>query len=167
MFHFVHWFRNSFCFCSRVIFSLFVFFTINSVNLKEEDLKWLKNYFWESKRSFWGVEYKFGGTLLFSVFPWSAIFRMQKSCMKKCIKNAPKNVTWGAWTEKPKIDMFPQDLHSSPQNQCLATRKWYFGHFDVKNNPRAKTKTALKSVNKMEQLWVGITLVWYGETELW
>ena len=31
------------------------------------------------------------------------------------------------------IEMCPQNLHPTPQNQCLATRKWFFCHCYVQN----------------------------------
>ena len=117
---------------------------------------------------------------VFSFFPFEhrkCHFQGAKNCVK-CVKNASNAILRTLKMALPvperkkrkhfSIEMCPQNLHPTPQNQCLATRKWFFGHYmssqrkfplksykitdGVKNHPRAKTKTVPKSVNKMEQL---------------
>ena len=153
-------------------------------NLHWDDLKWPKNHFRVVKRWFWVVECKFWGHIsiekcfrFFRSGTGSAIFRVRKIafdaffyafyaifCTLKMALPVPERKKRKHFS----IEMWPQNLHSTPQNQCLATRKWFFGHFKtsqckfphktqkitdgVKNHPRAKTKAVPKSVNKMEQL---------------
>ena len=44
-FHFVHWFRNSFCFCSQMIFYVVCNFLRFKGNLHWDELEWPKNHF--------------------------------------------------------------------------------------------------------------------------
>ena len=109
LFHFVHWFRNSFCFRSQMIF----YAVCNFLRFKGKFTL---------------------GRLEMAEKPLSS----GQNCVK-CAKNAKNAILHTLKMALPvserkkrkhfSREMCPQNLHFTTQNQRLTTRKWFFGHF--------------------------------------
>ena len=123
-----------------IVFSLGWFFTLSVIfydlrwNLQRDDLKWpKKKHFWVANVSFWGtflLKSVFGFSVRAPEVPFSRCKKSHK--MRKKMRKMRKMALPVPERKNRKhflIEMCPQNLHSTPQNQYLATRKWFFGHF--------------------------------------
>ena len=139
-------FGTAFVFALGWFFTPSVIFCVLWGDLHWEVLKWPKNHFRVAKHWFWGVECKFWGHIsiekcfcFFRSGTGSAIFRVRKIAFDAFFTHFTQFFAPWKWhfrcpngKKKQKyfsIEMCPQNLHSTTQNQRLTTRKWFFGHF--------------------------------------